>query len=122
MLKYETLLNDAFQDIPEFANEYKKMVKMGYFDDETGKHIVFSWAFVPLLKDAILNNNTMLSSRMLSFLEKMASSDDHLVQEVCDFTVLEELCDQVSPETVYPLLGKSTKEGFHAISRYMNYN
>ena len=119
MLQYDILVKMALSELPEFATKYNKMLNDGIFDNETGNHIVFSWTFVPLLKDAIKNNKTDLRDRMLGFLEKMAASDDHLVQEVCDFTVLEELCDEIPTKYLYPLLGKHAREGYNAITKYL---
>lgn len=119
MLTYDSVTTKALQELPEFADKYNQLVSEGWLDSDDGVHIVFGMAFVPVLVEAIKTGETNVSERMLKFLEKMAMSDDHLVQEVCDFTVLEQLHDEVKDTVLYPLLGEKTKEGFLAISKYM---
>ena len=119
MMTYDSLLNDALNNIPEFAAEYSKMVEKGYFDHETGNHIIFSWAFVPILANAINEKNDRLVRKIFTFVESMASSNDNRIQEVCDFTILEELYDQFPISKLLPLLGENTRKGYLAISEYM---
>lgn len=119
MLKYENLLPVALDVIPEFKAEYRKYMDSDEIDEETGNHIVFSYAFVPVLTKAIREGNHDLVTRMLSFVEQMALSNDKLVGEVCDFTILEELNDAIDDAILIPLLGKTTREDFFLMKQYM---
>ena len=49
----------------------------------------------------------------------MEASDDVLVQEVCEFTILEELCDEFKDAEIERYLGKVTKDGYNCIRKYI---
>lgn len=121
MLTYDNLLENA-KKIVEFSKLYNRLVADDEIDKDTGNHIVFSYVFNPLLFNAIKSGNTKLTKELLDFLENMAKSKDNLVQEVCDFTVLEELQSIIPQTTLYPLLGEKTKEGFIATRQYLKPN
>jgi len=117
-LTYENLLDEVLQELPEFKDAYNKELSEDSIDKDSDLHIVFSYVFVPLLSEAI-KAKSELTTKMFNFLEKMASSHDHLVQEVCDFTVLEELCDEFKDSEIYSYFGESTKKGFFAVRQYI---
>lgn len=119
MLNYETLLGAALGRFPEFRAEYEKLVSADEIDRDTGVHIVFSYAFVPLMINAVETNDRKLAERLFSFVEEMAKSEDDRVAEVCDFTVLEELNDALSDEQLYSFMGEVTAEDFRLIKNYM---
>ena len=120
-LTYDNLVKEA-KKITEFSRLYNRLVLEDEIDEDTGNHIVFSYVFNPLLFNAIKTGNDQLTKQLLDFLENMAKSKDNLVQEVCDFTVLEELQGVIPETTLYPLLGEKTKEGFLAIRQYLQPN
>lgn len=117
-MRYNTILQEAYKELPEFQKRAELFRKNGEIDEDTGVHIVFEYAFTPLLKEE-LRNGSLLSKRMLAFLEKMASSKDRLVQEVCDQSVLEPLADEFEDDAIYPLLHTKTKEGYGAVRQYI---
>lgn len=120
-MKYENLVNEARHDIPEFEAEYTKMINEGTLYADSGVHIVFSYAFVPLVIDAIKSNDQDLENRLFDFIEKMAESNDKLVSEVVDFTIMEELHDNVPNDTLIPLLkGDESKRSLSCVLGYMN--
>ena len=119
MLTDNVLLEEALQALPEFRMEYQKLVSSDYIDKESGNHVVFSYAFVPVLVEAIQSGNKECAERMFSFIEKMAGAHDHLVGEVCDFTILEALNDEVEDESLLSFMGPETKKDFLNIKRYM---
>ena len=119
MLKYDTLVSEALKAIPEFKAEYDKLISADIIDAESGNHIVFGFTFVPVLLSAIQDGNESLRDSMLAIVEQMASSEDRLVVEVCDYSILEALNDHVEDSVLMPLLGEQTRIGFDAIKRYM---
>lgn len=119
MMTYENLLTNAISDVPAFAKEYQRLMDADMIDSNTGNHIVFGYAFTPVLIGAINATEKSVVRGMLAFLEKMASSDDVRVVEVCDQSVLEELNDEVDWKDLRGLMGPKTKEGLVAIKEYM---
>ena len=88
-------------------------------DSESGNHIIFSYVFVPVLLNALKQNDNNTVTKMFDFLEEMSESNDLNVIEVCDQAVLEELNDEVDESVLYRYMGNKTKEGFEFIKTYM---
>jgi hypothetical protein len=118
-MTYESLLRETIKALPEFKEKYNKSINDGTIDAETGAHIVFGVVFTPLLKKAIMGNKT-LAKKMFRQLEIMAESEDDRVQEVCDQSVLEAICDVFPVSVFWPMAGEETRDGIKAISQYMN--
>lgn len=119
MLTFDNLVGEAMKAIPEFAAEWNRQMEDGSLDAASGNHIVFGYAFVPILILAIKEDRKELVTKMLSFVEEMAKSQDHLVGEVCDFAILERLHDEIDDEVLVGLLGETTREDYALIKRYM---
>lgn len=117
-MTYNTILKEAYRELPEFKKRVERFMETDEIDANTGVHIVFEYAFTPLLKEE-LRANSSLSRKMLVFLEKMASATDRLTQEVCDQSVLEPLADEFEDDEIYPLLHAKTKEGYRAVRQYI---
>lgn len=113
-MNYETLVERALEEIPEFNSFYYSELENNNLFEDSGVHVVFSYVFVPLFTRAIKSNNQELVKRLSEFLEKMEESDDVLVQEVSAFTVIEELADEFSSaeldEHLLPNSLKSSRE------------
>ena len=119
MITYNNLISKALEAVPEFNDEYNRLIKRNIIDAESGNHIVFAYAFTPVLIEAIRTNNKPLQEVMFGFLEEMASSEDRLVVEVCDYSVLEEINDETDLYSIIDLMGPKTREGVDAIKQYM---
>lgn len=117
-MNYKTLLSEARENIPEFDKKYKEAVRTDLIDEESGTHTVFSYVFNPLLTEAI-KKDKQLAKRMFDFVEKMAGSQDRYVQEVCDFTILEEIGDEYSDKEFEFFLGPTTKKALKLIRQYI---
>lgn len=117
-MNYKTLLTETRENIPEFDEKYKEAVQKDIIDKESGMHTVFSYVFNPLLAEAI-KKDQQLAGKMFNFVEKMAESSDRYVQEVCDFTILEELGDEYSDKEFEFFLGPTTKKALKMIRQYV---
>lgn len=120
MLTYDNLIREALTELPNFKTKYEQLIEDDMIDAESGKHIVFSYAFTPLLKEAIKNGDEDTTKKMFAFIEKMASSEDNLVVEVCDQSVLEELNDDFDGNVLKKNMGTNTTEGYKALKQYMS--
>lgn len=116
-MTYDTLIKVACNEVPEFKKSYDKELMSGSIDSEAGNYTVFSIAFMPVIIDSIKNNHE-LAEKIFAFLEEMENCADNYVQEICEFEVLERLCDDYTDDVLMPLLGKETLKGYMAIRRY----
>lgn len=117
-MNYNNLITDVCNEFNEIKTLYTIELEKDNLDYESGPHTVFSFVFVPLLKNAIKNND-ILAKKMFKYLEKMENSEDLHVSEVAEFTVLEEIADNFSDEEVVPYMGAKTLESFNLIRRYI---
>ena len=119
MLTYNNLLDEALRVLPEFRAAYQVLLEKDYLDKDSGNHIVFGYAFVPVLTEAIKSRDRACVERMFAFLEQMAASQDHLVGEVCDFSILEALNDEFDDQVLLTYMGPETRKDFACIKAYM---
>ena len=119
MLTNDNLIQETLNALPAFKEKYKELKEKEVLDSESGKHIVFGYAFTPVLSDALTNGDEKTTKDMFSFLEQMASSEDKLVVEVCDQSVLEVLNDEFDENKLEKYMGTNTKTGYKALKQYM---
>ena len=95
-MRYETLVDDCFVELPEYYKIYRGQEENGLIDGETGAHVIFGIIIVPMLIQLFYEEekNRELIKRTFDFFEKMAKSEDIKIYEVLDFTVLESIVDQ----------------------------
>ena len=118
-MKYADLLEEALLQLPEFKKQYEKDLLAGNIDADDGMHIVFCEVFMPVLHNLINEKNNVSLNNFFSFVEKMENSEDPLVAEVAEFTVLEDLCDNYEDKDFLKYLGKNSKEALKQIRIYM---
>ena len=101
------------EEFERFYLSYKKTINTGMngFVSCTGK-------MNQILSSHLFDNVPMLSE-MMELVESMARSEDKLIGEVCDFTILEALNDEIEDEILIPLLGEQTAAVFQEIKQYM---
>ena len=119
MLSYDNLLSEALKALPEMKEEYDKLISQDEIDKNSGMHIVFDYTLIPIILRSVKDNNKAILKICFQFIEQMASSEDRLVGEVCDFSILERLNDELDDSVLLPLLGEKSKENFYDIKQYM---
>lgn len=118
MITYDTLLTTAVNELQGFKKRYEYEIERDTLDEETGMHTIFSFVFVPIISDAIKKDED-LARQYFGYMEKMELSEDALVQEVCEFTILEELCDEFNGVELEGYMGEATKDAYNLIRRYI---
>ena len=98
-MNYNNLVSEMLSRFPELNLEYEKLLSGNFLDANSGVHTVFSTLFNPRLMREV-ERRSALSFRMMAFVAEMDNSDDRLVGEVAEFTVLEELCDEFEDEMI----------------------
>lgn len=119
MITYESLIENVCREFNEVNELYVLELKKDSIDIDSGAHTVFSLCFVPLLKQAVMQES-FLAKRMFDYIEKMEASRDNLVGEVAEFTVLEEMLDDFDFNVIKKYMGKMTLEAAKLINRYVN--
>ena len=118
MINYDSLIENVCGEFSEVSELYAIELKNDSIDSDSGIHTVFSFCFVPVLKEAILHDSD-LAKRMFNYLEKMEISKDNLVGEVAEFTVLEEILDEFDFNEIEKYMGTYTLEAAKLINRYI---
>ena len=93
-MKYDELYQAFKDEIPEGFSFYENKEKDNMIDEADGGHIVFGMVVVPYILYIVRNKKMYEISKTFAFLEKMAMCEDIKVNEVLDFTVLEQLVDE----------------------------
>lgn len=119
MINYDSLIENVCNEFPKVRELYSLELINDSIDFDSGAHTVFSFCFAPVLKEAILNDD-VLAQKMFDYLEKMEISEDNLVGEVAEFTVLEEILDDFEFNKLRKYMGKFTIEVATLINRYIN--
>lgn len=125
-MKYDSLIEDIFDTIPELREEYNSKAENELIDEETGVHIVFGLIIVPYLIELLKSENDQYNDEMLKkifeFLEEMAKSDDVLVQEVLEFTIIERIIDEGKEvlNNAYKFMLDETKKSSIEVEKFFN--
>ena len=106
-MEYNELINDARKRIPEFDAEYRRQREEDILDADSGVHVVFAYAFVPIAVKAAESDDKNLQKEVFGFIEDMAKEKDKAVSEVCE-------------DILKPLLGRESLLSLSAVSGYMN--
>ena len=93
-MKYDDLYKVFKEEIPEGLSFFESKEKENMIDETDGKHIIFGMVIVPYILYVIQNKRMSEICKIFSFLENMALCEDIKVNEVLDFTVLEQLADE----------------------------
>ena len=81
----------AVPECLDFCNE-KEIESL--VDDTVGMHVSFGMVIVPYILYIVENEEEKIIQKVFCFMEQMAVCQDIKVQEVLDFTILEQLADK----------------------------
>lgn len=93
-MNYDELYDAFKEEIPEGLSFFKMKEKENLIDETDGIHIVFGMVIVPYILHIVRSGKILEISKVFLFLENMAICEDVKVNEVLDFTVLEQLVDE----------------------------
>ena len=118
-MKYDELYKKFISEFPDDEPAINALAAENAVDNEDGMHIAFGMVVLPFLSRLVEDNQTAKIEKAFAFFEKMASSDDHLISEVLEFTVIEGIIalgkDFVSKCISY--MKPHTYDSFKAISQ-----
>ena len=93
-MKYDDLYKVFKEEIPEGLAFLETKEKENLIDETDGIHVIFGMVIVPYILYNIQKKKKSVTNRIFSFLEKMALCEDIKVNEVLEFTILEQLIDE----------------------------
>ena len=121
-LKYDELYKGFISSFSDDKDTINAIAAENAVDDEDGMHIAFGMVVLPFLSRLVEENQTAKIEKAFAYFEEMASSDDHLISEVLEFTVIEGIIalgnDFVSKCISY--MKPHTYDSFKAISQNFN--
>lgn len=124
-MKYNSLIANILKAIPELREEYNSKAEENLIEEETGPHIVFGLIIVPYLIELLKRENDKdkeVLRRTFVFFEEMAKSDDVLIQEVLEFTIIESFIDAGKEvlSNAYKYMLEETKKSSSSVERFFN--
>lgn len=93
-MKYNDLYKEFKQEVPEGIYFFEIKEKENLIDETDGVHVIFGMVIVPYILYIIQKKKMDEIKKSFSFLESMAICKDIKVNEVLDFTILEQLVDK----------------------------
>lgn len=95
-LQYRKLDKALLEAFPELKEAYIKKIGRGWSDPKfrPGQYIVFGFVFNPYLIEIIESADKKKLSRIFTFIEKLASSEDKKVVDLVKVEILERLTDK----------------------------
>lgn len=84
---------------PEYGVEFSKLEKETLIDDDGDSmtHVAFCMVVMPFVYGLLKKDEDDELRKAFAYFEKMAADEDHLVTEVVEFSILEDIVNQ-SPE------------------------
>ena len=93
-MNYDKLYTGFKIAVPECTSFCEEKEIENFIDDTVGIHISFGMVIVPYILYVIENQKDKVIQEIFCFMEQMAICTDIKVQEVLDFTILEQLIDE----------------------------
>ncbi len=89
-MTYKKLYEEFVSFFSENIDDLNRIADTNGVDDTDGMHVIFGMVVVPFIIELLENKDTEKIKKAFFFLEKMAVSDDLMICEVLEFTVLED--------------------------------
>ena len=97
-MKYETLYDDFISLFPDDKFALEGKAKSLCIDETDGVHVWFGMIVVPFVIELLNSNKVSKLHLAFNFFEKMALSNDSRIEEVLEFSVLEEILSAENKE------------------------
>lgn len=106
--------------VPESAGFCEVKETECFLDDTVGIHVFFGMSVVPYIFYVINNREDEIIRKIFCFMEQMAVCRDIKVQEVLDFTILEQLVNEGYDkfQEYKKYMGKETLQNCEKIEEY----
>lgn len=120
-MNYEKLYDEFLTYFPNDIIALNRITDKLSIDDSDGMHVVFGMVVVPFVLELASEKNSEKLKKAFSFFEQMAKSDNPLICEVLEFTILESIISQDKDILQYckSYMGNETLECCQAVEQYM---
>ena len=120
-MSYEELYYEFLKLFPDDKDTIQEIAKTADAEPADGMHIMFGMVVVPFIIKLIEDNEEFKIKTAFDFFEKMAESEDSLISEVLEFTILEDLIsrDKHILEKCRVFMGRKTMESCSVVENYM---
>ncbi len=120
-MNYENLFDCFLECMGKESSTINELAKKENVNAADGMHMVFGVVVIKYLIDNIKEAEEEIVDKIFGFFEKMAQSEDAMVCEVLEFTILEELAslDKKTFEYCKKKMGKETLESCKTIEEYI---
>ena len=119
---YENLYSDFKSNFIEDKDCFQNLENEMSVDETDGMHIIFGMVVVQYIIDLFNQNAEKKLRKSFAFLEKMAKSEDILINEVLEFSVLEDFVSRGKDFLIQciPYMDTETKKSLQAVSAFIN--
>lgn len=120
-MKYENLYNEFICLFPDDKQEINKIAKEAFVDSNDGMHVKFGMVVVPYIMVLLENNEQQKLITAFDFFEKMADSNESMISEVLEFTVLEDIISRGKDilDMCKLYMKQKTKESCLSVEKYL---
>ena len=121
-MQYEKLYNEFKQLFPEDSDKLDKLAIEADAEAEDGMHVMFGMVVVPFVLDLLSRKEDEKLQTAFAFFEKMGKSNDSLISEVLEFSVLEDFVsqDEVVFNKLKTYMQPETKRSCASLEMYFN--
>ena len=119
-MQYEKLYDEFKNLFPEDIGELDKLAKVADAETDDGMHIMFGMVVVPFVLDLLKRGENEKLQTAFTFFEKMAKSDDSLISEVLEFSVLEDFISrgEVVLDSLKSYMGSVTRKSCANLEKF----
>ncbi len=120
-MNYQNLFKNFINSVPEAEKYCQDIIKSQDIDENDGMHICFGFAVRPYVKQVLLSGDRKTLIKIADYFEKMETSENPLVAEVLEQSVIEHLMaeDRRLIKQFDDVWGPETKEAFKSVGQWI---
>ena len=120
-MKYEDLYKEFIALFPEDTSFFDERCKETLAEESDGMHIMFGMVVAPFIIKCVKEDETK-ARLALDFIEKMEISDNHLISEVAEFSIIEAIIGEGKSfvDKAISYMGTNTQKAIKTISKWYN--
>ncbi len=121
IVKYEGLYDEFVQSFPDDLSRLQEIAVSASAEPSDGMHIMFGMVIMPFLMVLLENREETKLKAAFDFFERMAESDDSMISEVLEFTILEDIISRgkFTLGRCKTYMGQKPLEHCSAVEKYM---
>lgn len=119
-MSYEKLYTEFKHAVPECTSFCEEKEIENFVDNTVGIHVSFGMIIVPYILHIVDSKEDTVIKKTFCFMEQMALCQDIKVQEVLEYTILEQLIDEGNDklQKCKKYMGENTLQHCEKIEQY----